>query len=93
MRDLTLTEIEEIGGSQGPYGSIAGGVAAGAMYVGAQAGSGSEATWNGAGQAVLGGAIVGFFTPATTSQAAAAALGSFYAGLGGGYIGRIDMSS
>lgn len=93
MRDLTITEIEEIGGAQGPLGSVAGGVVAGVGYVGMKAGSGTEATWNEAGQAVIGGAIGGFFTPVTAAGTAAAALGAFYGGLGGGYIGRIDMGS
>ncbi|WP_339483624.1 hypothetical protein [Pseudomonas sp. RL_5y_Pfl2_73] len=70
MRDLTLAEIEMISGAVGPLGAVAGAAAAGAGYVGTQAGSGSPATWTGAGAAMVGGAVTGFFTPATTAQAA-----------------------
>lgn len=88
MRDLTLAEIEMISGAVGPLGAVAGAAAAGAGYVGTQAGSGSPATWTGAGAAMVGGAVTGFFTPATTAQAAGAAMIGFYGGLAGGYVSR-----
>ncbi|WP_420234730.1 hypothetical protein ACN079_11010 [Pseudomonas sp. ABY48] len=88
MRDLTLAEIEMISGAVGPLGAVAGAAAAGAAYVGTQAGSGAPATWTGAGKAMVVGAGIGFFTPTTTAQAAGTAMLGFYGGLTTGYLSR-----
>lgn len=88
MRALTQMEIAEISGAVGPPGAVAGAVVGVAGYIGMQAGSGQPATWTGAASAGVAAGVVGFFTPATTAQAAGTAMASFYGGLGGGYMMR-----
>ena len=88
MRKLTPSEIENVTGAVGPLGAAAGAVAAGMAYVGTQAGSGQPGTLRGAASAMVTGAVLGFYTPTTTAQSVELAMGSVYAGLAGGYMGR-----
>jgi hypothetical protein len=88
MRGLTQDEIKVISGAIGPPGAIAGAAGGVVAYVGTQAGAGQTATWSGAGQAAVGGAVLGFFTPATTAQAVGAGIAGFYGGFAGGLVSR-----
>lgn len=88
MRNLTEEEISLISGAFGPPGAVAGGIIAGAGYLGQNAGAGTG-SMTGFATTVGAGAAVGFVAgPTTVAGTVLGSTVSFYGGMAGGLMER-----
>lgn len=88
LKDITIKELEVVSGGIGVPGALAGGITAGAGYVGFEATTGGG-SMTGFVSAVAAGAVAGFFRTgggqAVASTIIAGGSASFYGGMAAGF--------